>query len=376
MKTRPEPLGYSNRPGQSRQPGQAGQFIQPIQSIQPTQPLWKKEEETTGRKTAFLFRETICGWESWGRVYQSIEAFRPLIQEIFRRHSLPYQEPEHLTPGTNAVFRVGKRIVKIYAPAESGLPPTWAEAAGMRLAEAAGIPTAGVVCLGEIHDRYTFPYLVMNAVEGTEAGDWRPGAASSEKALFAAEVRNLLKALRGCVRTEAAAAEAAASGIPHVFYGNACGSSRWKAFPDSLQAEVERTAKEALEEEAVFVHGDLTCENVLLLPEANGSSSMGKRLFVLDFGDCQLAPFYYEWPPLVWELFRWEPVMLKTCFSEYEKEEFLRILTKAVLLHDFGGNMLQETCRWADIPPSSIGNRRQAEELLRLRLSSEAAFQR
>ena len=102
-------------------------------------PPEKGNLKTGFKKGDFLFPARICGWKSWGQVYQSIDAFRPIIREIFRRHSLAYEEPKHLTPGTNAVFRVGKQIVKIYAPAESGLVPTWAEAAGMKLAETAGI---------------------------------------------------------------------------------------------------------------------------------------------------------------------------------------------------------------------------------------------
>ena len=143
-------------------------------------PPEKGNLKTGFKKGDFLFPARICGWKSWGQVYQSIDAFRPIIREIFRRHSLAYEEPKQLTPGTNAVIRVGKQIVTIYAPAKS-----------------------------------------------------------------------------------------------------------------------------------VFVHGDLTGENVLLLPKREGTTAAG-RLFVLDFGDCQLAPFYYEWPPLVWELFRWDSVMLKS----------------------------------------------------------------
>lgn len=326
--------------------------------------------KTAGEKGDFLFPERICGWKSWGQVYQSIDAFRPIIREIFRRHSLAYEEPKHLTPGTNAVFRVGKQIVKIYAPAESGLVPTWAEAAGMKLAEAAGIPTAGIICCGELQDRYTFPYLVMNAVEGMEAGDWRPKATVSEKEAFALEVRRLLERFRSCVRNDAEAERAQQAGVPCVFYENAVGNRRWEAFSSSLREEVERNAENALKEKSVFVHGDLTGENVLLLPKREGTTATG-RLFVLDFGDCQLAPFYYEWPPLVWELFRWDSVMLKSCFKEYSEEEFLTLLTKAVLLHDFGADMLKDTCRWAGIRPVSIGNAEEVRFLLQRRLRAE-----
>ena len=60
-------------------------------------------------------------------MYQSIPAFAPLIQEIFRREDLPFSPLSPLTPGTNAVFRSGELVVKVFFPKESGLDPEGAE---------------------------------------------------------------------------------------------------------------------------------------------------------------------------------------------------------------------------------------------------------
>lgn len=68
-----------------------------------------------------LFNRTITNWDDWARVYQSIPAFESIVQEILVREQLPIFKIEHLTPGTNAVFRAGDIVVKIYAPAESGM---------------------------------------------------------------------------------------------------------------------------------------------------------------------------------------------------------------------------------------------------------------
>ena len=70
-----------------------------------------------------LFAHTIQSWEDWADVYQSIPAFTPLIQEIFRREGLPFSPLSPLTPGTNAVFRSGELVVKVFFPRESGLDP-------------------------------------------------------------------------------------------------------------------------------------------------------------------------------------------------------------------------------------------------------------
>lgn len=67
-----------------------------------------------------LFAASINGWASWAQVFQSINAFEPLIKYIFKCHDLPWSEIEHCIPGTNAVFKVGGWVVKIFAPNESG----------------------------------------------------------------------------------------------------------------------------------------------------------------------------------------------------------------------------------------------------------------
>ena len=74
--------------------------------------------------TERFFHERISCWDDWGRVYQSKEAFSPLVEEIYRREKLPFAPLQNLTPGTNAVFRVGNTVAKVFFPRESGLDHT------------------------------------------------------------------------------------------------------------------------------------------------------------------------------------------------------------------------------------------------------------
>ena len=87
-----------------------------------------------------VFAPVLDGWASWGRVFQSIESFTPLARRIFAAHGLPMCPLSPLTPGTHAVFRAGGYVVKIMAPAETGLPPDDRELLGLRHAAAAGTP--------------------------------------------------------------------------------------------------------------------------------------------------------------------------------------------------------------------------------------------
>lgn len=89
------------------------------------------------------FSETVESWQDWGRIYQSIPAFEPLVKEIFRRESLPWEPLSPLTPGTNGVFRCGNLVVKVFFPKEAGENPALdfsTETAACRQALAWGSP--------------------------------------------------------------------------------------------------------------------------------------------------------------------------------------------------------------------------------------------
>ena len=61
-----------------------------------------------------LFKERIENWQDWENVFCSVAAFTPLIEQIFRLENLPFAGVENLKPGTNAVFKVGGYVIKIF----------------------------------------------------------------------------------------------------------------------------------------------------------------------------------------------------------------------------------------------------------------------
>ena len=91
-----------------------------------------------------VFEKTIDGWQSWGDVYTDCAAFAPLVRAIYAREGLPVpEEIGGLTPGTNAVFRCGDTVVKIFAPPESGFDSARdfaVEKAMLAYAQAQGAP--------------------------------------------------------------------------------------------------------------------------------------------------------------------------------------------------------------------------------------------
>jgi serine/threonine protein kinase len=299
------------------------------------------------------FHETIENWDDWGKVFQSIPAFTPLAEEIFRRHHLPFLPLRHLTPGTNGVFLSGEYVIKIYAPKESGIEPEQNELPGLAHAGEQGVCCPEITAWGMIHDRYDFYYLIMKKAEGTEAGTWLKSADYQQKITFAQTLREQTQKMNHLPKK----AEAFSNSLFALFQEN----HRWNDFPRSLQQEIAALTKaEDEKHNKVFVHGDLTGENILVTSET--------QIQIIDFGDCRIAPFWYEWPPLVNELFGWDPLLIQTYFSGWTEQEFFSTLSTAMLCHDFGGDMLKGICDHLHVSYDCIASRKDTEQLLKRKL--------
>jgi serine/threonine-protein kinase RIO1 len=98
-------------------------------------------------------------------------------------------------------------------------------------------------------------------------------------------------------------------------------------FVDRQKAAAERGGGAS----RVLVHGDLTGENVMVREDGS--------LCILDWADALPAAETYEWPPLVFELFRCDPELVGF-FCEEDPQGFAAKLVDALTLHDFGADIL------------------------------------
>lgn len=272
-----------------------------------------------------LFRERIENWKDWGRVYQSIPAFSDLAREIYRRENLSFTPLQNLTPGTNAVFRVGNTVAKVFFPKESGLDPApdfHNEAAVCGRLTETGIPTPRLLAQGILHDTYDFFYLITEYAEGREAGDWLSEASPEQKRSFVRQLKDILCKLN-----------CPAKGlIPSIdLLKRAVENHRLSALPPALAEELRDRARGLDLSQKVLVHGDLTGENLLVTREG--------KLLVIDCADACLAPAWYELGPIAVELFRCDPFLLRE-FAGEQKEEFVKRLLDSISIHDFGAGLL------------------------------------
>lgn len=302
-----------------------------------------------------LFQKTIANWQDWGKVFQSIPDFTPLAQEIFSREQLPFAPLSPLTPGTNAVFRSGEFVIKLFAPKESGLDASvdcQVERAVCGYLTQQGIPAPKLVAWGVCEDRYSFAYLITEFFPGKEAGNLLPSYGKEEKRDFARQLRQLLQLLNQPVPGL----------LPCVdLVERAVHNPRLVSLPQALQEELIRRARRVDLSAPVLVHGDLTGENLLV-------DDSGK-VVLIDCADACMAPFWYELPPVVFELFRQDAVLLQAFVGE-NREEFLEQLLDGLALHDFGGDILREFAKREGIPLGSLTSLEQVKQMLGSKLEA------
>ena len=274
-----------------------------------------------------LFTKTVENWSDWGKVFQSIPDFAPLVDEILRREKLPSAPLENLTPGTNAVFKVGELVVKIFSPKESGLDGAADMASELFATEFAhnrGAKAPKIVASGGIRDKYDFKYIVMSFERGVPFGDAVESMSEGEKAAVGRELRRVTDRMNlPCERFNASDP-----------FDRSFGSGRWEKFSERFKSERFRYISTRKYDEFVFVHGDLNPDNILV--DGDGS------LTVLDFADALAAPICYEHALVASELFRFDSALIRGFFGEYDPKSLAEVILDGLLLHDFGGDVIEQ----------------------------------
>ena len=271
-----------------------------------------------------LFTARIECPEDWGEIFQSAAAFTPLVRFILDSENLPVSEIENLIPGTNAVFRVGSHVIKIFAPPESGF--FWesdfqTELFSIRHANKLGVPAPRFKADGFVEDKYHFAYIITEHIEGTEFSELFLSMTGKEKYDFGSELKEITGRLN----------------IPCAPFNDidvlndVSRHKRWDKYPDNFKAERLVYINTHDFGGKVFVHGDLCGDNILLTPRGN--------IYIVDFADAVLAPICYEQALVAVELFDFCPEPLKGYFGGVSPEQLLEICFNGLLIHDFGDDI-------------------------------------
>ena len=302
------------------------------------------------------FEKEISGWKSWGGVFQDKEAFTPLAMAILTEAGFPSLPLENLSPGTNAVFRSGNVVIKIYVPMESGLitRPDWLnEQTVMERAARLEVPSPRLLAAGEKQDKYLFRWIIMEFCPGQEAGEALPEMSVPQRTAFARRVRELLNRLNQ-----------PADIIPRDLKQQTMENERFDCLHPQLVSGLKARAQSLDLSDSVLVHGDCTGENLLV--------EDGQPILI-DFADCCLAPAWYELPATVFELFHCDRDAVDAFRGGEDRDVFLRKLLDGLCIHDFGGNILHDFFEREGIAADEISSVRTLEALLRNRLYGREA---
>lgn len=305
-------------------------------------------------KNRYLFNKTINGNKSWAELFQSISVFKPLIEAIFKLHNLEAGEIENLTPGTNAVFRVHNKVIKIFAPIESGYntgSDYAIELSSLKHAKDVQIPAPLLLHAGEMNDRYLFHYIIMEFISGKDAEHKLKMYQTLQKRNFAFKLKEITNKLNTKVQY---------TDIPILALADIQNSKSWSDFPDIFCRDRLAYIQDRLENKLpdfVYTHGDLTGENMIIDEK--------EEIYIIDFADSRVAPYFYEWPPIVFALFGCDQVMMEAYFGDYHKDEFYDTLTLSLVIHEFGSNILGQICKLHNISSESILDMTDLKLLLR-----------
>ncbi|WBW96434.1 aminoglycoside phosphotransferase family protein [Oceanirhabdus sp. W0125-5] len=276
-----------------------------------------------------LFKKDIIDWNSWGTVFQSIDDFKELIEEIFIRENLKgYDEISNLTPGTNAVFKVGTYVIKIFAPKESDANTDSdyiAEMDAMKRALYKDINTPNIIAAGSIEDKYLFRYFIMDFINGKEASDVLKDYSYSQKSNFVQKLKENLNKLNTKPKE---------LNNGNFIKERAIHNERWNPYSPLIKSQIAEILRNYDLSQCVYVHGDITADNVMLDKNDN--------LFIIDFADSTIAPVEYEYPPIVFELFDYDHELIHEFTKEMDYDVFIDKLFISILLHDFGANFVHD----------------------------------
>ena len=273
----------------------------------------------------YLFTEQINNWDEWGKTFQSIPAFTALVEHIFQKEKLLIKRIEILKPGTNAVFKVGEYVVKIFAPPGMGQDfgiNIDVELFGLKWAEAQGVPAPRLIANGVVEDKYCFRYIVMDYIDGKLLSEIEDSLSYEDKVSIGKKIRSITDRLNKPCKNFTSI-----DVMKHAF-----ADEEWEdeGFPHSFQEERLSYLREFRMDgrEKVYCHGDFHAENILVDDKM--------EVYIVDFADAMYAPAEYEQVYVVSALFCFEEPYMVGYFGDYEAEDIVDLCMTWLPIHVWG----------------------------------------
>jgi tRNA A-37 threonylcarbamoyl transferase component Bud32 len=276
------------------------------------------------------FLEEINDWNSWGKVFQSISAFEKLIKKIFKKENLSCKEISHLTAGSNAVFKVGNFVIKIFAPIESGMNTEidyTCEMLGMKRALNLGINIPNIIASSCNMDKYLFRYIIMDYINGGAGRTILKQYSIGEKVDFVRQLKENINKMNIIIETNYPTVDVKEKAMTN---------TRWNVLSSEIVAQIRELVKNYNMSNKVYVHGDITGDNVII--------TQNRVLYIIDFADGTIAPKEYEFAPILFDLFDFDKLMIDEFIGGQNIEEFAEKCFYGILMHEFGIYFVKLIC--------------------------------
>lgn len=274
-----------------------------------------------------LFTHALPDMKAWVQIRESADVFAPLIQHIFHIEHMPMDEIQSWGPATNAVFRVGERMIKIYAPRETGMDldsdDFSTEVYGLQWAQSHQVTVPAILASGCINDVYAFRYLITEYVGGIRLAEAEDDYSESDKTAIGTRLRQELDRLNQ----------------PSPSFNTLCWLEQswdkdgWLEFPPVFQQERQAYLRNGAAQPTVFVHGDINPCNLVVDDTLD--------MALLDFADALCAPIAYEWIAVICYAFAFDPAYLKGFFQTESESDIVDLCLDGLLMHPAGANMIQ-----------------------------------
>ena len=262
-----------------------------------------------------LFKGIITDNRSWSMCWKSEDIYMPLLKYIYETSHMKFGEI--LTPPetSNALFRVGNSIIKIFIPPETNLKDGGeyiAELEGIKFCKNLGINTPDILCHGIINDNlYSFPYIIMTYIDGIEADTAFLEYSKSEKIEYVLKLKEIMNTISIPTNINIRRYDEPYF-INHV---------NWNSMSESFREDRKNYLANANIPEPVFNQGDFGGCNVIIDKQG--------RLNLIDFASSLIAPYYYEMPD--WD----EHYLMEAYYGNYKNDEFYEISLMATLIYHF-----------------------------------------
>lgn len=267
------------------------------------------------------FQAEFKNWEEWHDISCSVSVFSALIEYTFRKENLPIAEMESFPPATNAIFKVGDYVIKIFF-LQDGIEMQ-SEKFSMERAEALGIFVPKLIACGVVEDKYRFYYMITEHISAEPFQDAVEHMTNQQKWEIGRQLRDITDKLN----------------VPCDSFNNVDvildedRSERWGNYSEDFKQERFGYVRACDFGERVYVHGDMNGNNVLVTEDG--------KLCIIDFAEAVLAPEIYEHALIATELFQFDPWLLEGYFGKYSRTELAKQITDGLLIHDFGGDVVR-----------------------------------